>query len=121
MRMIVLAYLAILFAGCAKSKEAPPIAPVLAKQLYAGEIVFIEHCSVCHNDSRPTIPKLAAPNPMVAGEKAPLISILTSGNTNHALELTDEEIADVLTFVRNSSGNNAGGISDLDVKAVRKP
>jgi len=33
--------------------------------------------------------------------------------------LTDEEIANVLTYVRNSFGNKAGAVKAADVKKVR--
>ena len=34
-------------------------------------------------------------------------------------QLTDEQIADVLTFVRNSFGNKASIVTSAEVKAVR--
>jgi mono/diheme cytochrome c family protein len=34
-------------------------------------------------------------------------------------QLTDQQIADVLTYVRNSFGNKASAITPAEVKAVR--
>jgi len=35
--------------------------------------------------------------------------------------LTDQQIADVLTYIRNSFGNKASAITPAEVKAVRGP
>jgi mono/diheme cytochrome c family protein len=37
-----------------------------------------------------------------------------------AWKLTDQEIADVSTFIRNSWGNQAGAVSAAEVTALRK-
>jgi mono/diheme cytochrome c family protein len=34
--------------------------------------------------------------------------------------LNDSELADVLTYIRNSSGNRAGGVSEKSVSGIRK-
>jgi mono/diheme cytochrome c family protein len=119
MRLISIACLAVIIAGCAKSKETPPIEPELAKQLYAGEVVFIEHCISCHTESRKDIPSLAPNNPTVVGEKARLLSIFLKHNDLDSL--TDDDISHVLTYVRNTLGNSAEPITLVDVSAARNP
>ena len=37
-----------------------------------------------------------------------------------AWKLSDQEIADVSTFIRNSWGNQASPVSEADVRAARK-
>ena len=69
----------------------------------------------------------------VLGDKKQLITILLKG-LNDPIEidddefhnpmppqpqLTDQQIADVLTFVRNSFGNKASAVTPTDVKNVR--
>jgi mono/diheme cytochrome c family protein len=69
----------------------------------------------------------------VLGDKKQLITILLKG-LNEPLEidddefhnpmppqpqLTDQQIADVLTFVRNNFGNKASAVSTTEVKNVR--
>ena len=69
----------------------------------------------------------------VLGDKAALVRIVlfgltgeveVSGDTYHNVmpphpEMTDQEIADVLTYVRNSFGNKAKPVTAADVKTVR--
>ena len=68
----------------------------------------------------------------VLGDKEQLIGIVLKGLKNVKIEdetytnpmpsfkqLKDQEIADVLTYVRNSFGNKASAVTAADVKAVR--
>lgn len=70
--------------------------------------------------------------PHVLGAKAPLINIILKGMQDVEINgetysnvmpshsfLTDQQIADVLTYVRNNFGNKASGITPAEVKAVR--
>jgi mono/diheme cytochrome c family protein len=47
-----------------------------------------------------------------------------NGETYHNVmaphsDLTDQQIADVLTYVRNSFGNKATAVTEAEVKAIR--
>jgi mono/diheme cytochrome c family protein len=68
----------------------------------------------------------------VLGDKAALIKIVLNGMQGVAIgddeyhgvmaphpDLTDQEIADVLTYVRNSFGNKASAVAAAQVKLVR--
>jgi mono/diheme cytochrome c family protein len=68
----------------------------------------------------------------VQGDKAALIKIVLNGMKGTKIgdvdysgvmvphpDLTDAEIADVLTFARNSFGNKASAVTAAQVKAVR--
>ena len=69
----------------------------------------------------------------VLGDKARLIKIVLNGfkedvqidgqsfsnNMSPHADLSDAQIADVLTFVRNSFGNKASRVTPLEVKKVR--
>jgi len=113
MRLLSVACLAIVIAGCASKNASTTdevaIDPVLAKDLYAGEVVYIEHCASCHQLSA------LAKTPTVVGDKKSLLSI-------HPFDsLETGEIASVLTFIRNSFGNKSESITLQDVQAFRSP
>jgi mono/diheme cytochrome c family protein len=117
MRLIILACLAAMVAGCAKSKEAPPITPALSKQLYAGEIVYVQYCSSCHHEDGSGAPSIMANNPVVIGDKTALINIIVKGNANHTFEgITDAEIANVLTYIR---GGQVASVDSVEVASGR--
>ena len=92
----------------------------------------------CHQVDGSGVPQLNPPlknSAYVLGEESKLISIVMHG-FNDGVEINgdtytnpmppvganfkDEEIADVLTYVRNSFGNKASAISADQVKALRK-
>ena len=69
----------------------------------------------------------------VLGDKAQLIKIVLKGMTGEIevngdnyhnvmaphSELSDQQIADVLTYIRNNFGNKAKAITAAEVKAIR--
>ncbi|MFC5412071.1 c-type cytochrome [Larkinella bovis] len=105
--------------------------PVLGSKVYG------VYCAACHQrngrgDSQ-RFPPLAE-SEWVLGDKNRLIEVLLKGlegpievkgqSYNNVMPqhdfLKDEDIAEVLTFVRQSFGNSASAISADEVKAVRK-
>lgn len=136
-------------AGVAEvAKPEHPVVPPPAhlidaakKQFTAGqEIYFREgHCVTCHQPNGagldPAFPSLVS-SAWVTEDKARLIKIAMYGlmgpikvngkeyngqvpMTPFAGMLKDDEIANVLTFVRNHFGNKADPVTPADVKAVR--
>lgn len=105
-------------------------------QLINGEKVFTNNCVSCHQSNGLGVPNLAPPlseTEYVTGDKERLIGIVLNG-FNEDVEikgeyysnpmpsfdyLTDEEIADVLTFVRNSFNNQAAAITPEEVASQR--
>jgi mono/diheme cytochrome c family protein len=103
-----------------------------------GEKIYTQYCLSCHQADGSGVPQLNPPlknTAYVLGEESRLISILMNGfidgveiNGNSYTNpmppfgagLKDEEIADVLTYVRNSFGNKASEISADQVRALRK-
>jgi len=102
-----------------------------------GEKVFRKNCASCHQIDGSGVPNLAPPlagTQYVLGDKTRLIRIILNGlNTDIEIEgehfnnpmpsfkkLKDRQIADVLTYIRNSFGNTSGGITSAEVKAVRR-
>lgn len=101
-----------------------------------GKKVYEATCLPCHQANGSGVPNLNPPlkqTKWVLGDKTALIRVLLNGmdeeieidgayfaNTMPAQSaLKDEEIADVLTYVRNSFGNKAEIITPAEVKKVR--
>ncbi len=111
--------------------------PAAAASIKRGQQVFSTTCIVCHQKNGGGVPGLNPPlikTSYVLGEKSQLIQIVLKG-LNQPIEvqgqtynnvmpsfaqLTDEQIADVLTYVRNSFGNKASAVSPALVKAERE-
>jgi mono/diheme cytochrome c family protein len=121
------------------STKRNPGAELLAPDstMIAGKLVYEQHCLTCHMASgkgaAPMNPPLVRTS-FVLGEKSSLINIILNGMANLPVDgeqyrnimpgfpfLTDEEIANVLTYVRNSFGNTADAITAADVALVRPP
>lgn len=101
-----------------------------------GKIVYTTYCMPCHQADGNGVPNLNPPlvkTSYVLGDKTKLIGIVLNG-LNQEIEingetyngvmashdyLTNQEIADVLTYVRNSFGNKAALITPQDVKLAR--
>lgn len=121
----------------AASQTAEPEAPrVLTAGMKAGKAVYEQYCITCHQASGKGVSGLNPPlagTDYVTGDKNRLISILLKGS-NVGLEvngmvysnampphafLSDEDIADVLSYIRNSFGNRADTIAAEMVSEVR--
>ena len=116
-------------------KPATPAQGGLPASMTRGKQVYLEQCLACHQvdalgvqGMNPSLVKAK----LVLGDKAALVKIVLNGLTGveidgesyngvmapHA-DLTDQQIADVLTYVRNSFGNKASAVTAAQVKAIR--
>jgi len=93
-----------------------------------GEKVYAATCVACHQASGQGSPAVKAPalagNNFVTAEPGPIDTVL-NGRPNTAMQafgkqLSDTEIAAVITYVRNSWGNKASDVQPAEVKARRK-
>jgi mono/diheme cytochrome c family protein len=101
-----------------------------------GGKVYYEQCLSCHQADGGGVQRMNPPlikTKWVLGDKMQLIQIVLNGMNGKTeingdtyqnvmaphSDLTDQQIADVLTYVRNSFGNKASAVSVLQVKAVR--
>jgi len=99
-------------------------APELAQR---GEKVYAANCVACHQPAGqgapPAFPPLAG-SKLVNGAKEGQIDIVLNGKPNTAMasfrQLSDTDLAAVITFTRNSWGNKAGEVQPAEVKARRK-
>lgn len=108
----------------------------LKLSLERGKTVYATYCLSCHQADGSGVPNLNPPltkNQWTLGSKTVLITQILKGssgkveidgdtfsNTMPPLPvLSDQQIADVLTYVRNNFGNKASVVSVAEVKAVR--
>lgn len=109
--------------------------PVPKKVMDNGKTVYDTYCLPCHQqngegvkDVTPTLVKTA----WVTGDKTRLVQVILKGMQGVEVDgvvyenvmaahdyLTDQEIADVTTYIRNSFGNKASLLTPAEVKAIR--
>lgn len=123
------------FAQTHKPAAKKPAA-TLSSQVAAGKMVYLARCLTCHQADGLGVQNMNPPlagTTYVLGDKSRLIKIVLNGfNERVEIEgdiynnpmpsqstLTDQEIADVLTYVRNSFENKASAVHVSDVKKVR--
>jgi mono/diheme cytochrome c family protein len=108
----------------------------LREELKAGKMVYDSYCLPCHMSNGMGAPGMNPPlagTEYVLGDKERLIKVVLQGlnepieikgeiyqnvMASHAF-LSDQQIADVLTFVRQSFGNDASAINPDEVREVR--
>jgi mono/diheme cytochrome c family protein len=108
----------------------------LALSIANGKAVYTQNCATCHQVDGHGVPNMNPPliqTSYVLGDKTKLIKIILNGfnedveingnnysNTMPSHDfLKDKEIADVLTYIRNSFSNKASAVSATLVKSVR--
>jgi mono/diheme cytochrome c family protein len=101
----------------------------------SGKAVYMRHCVSCHQADGMGVLNSDPPlqGMVVTGDKKPLIEILigehASKEEQHGKmpqyvmplnpEMKDQEIADVLTYIRNSFGNKTSAVKPAEVKSER--
>lgn len=101
-----------------------------------GKVVYTQFCLTCHQVDGSGVPNLNPPliqTKWTLGPKNILIEQVLKGSSGKVeidgetfhntmpplVTLTDQQIADVLTYVRNNFGNKASIVTPAEVKAVR--
>jgi ubiquinol-cytochrome c reductase cytochrome b subunit len=122
----------------APAAGAPAAGAPGAANLAAGKPVYAANCAGCHGAAGAGQPGVFPPlanNPYVTGDTKALIHTLNYG-LNGAIKvgdapyngmmpawkgnLTPQQIADVITYIRGSWGNKGGPVTAADVAAVAK-
>lgn len=103
-----------------------------------GALTFVDNCMACHRSTgkgyEQTFPVLAQNSAVNSADPTSLISIVLRGGempwtkagpTHYGMpafddRLTNQDIADVLTFVRTSWGNKASAVTADQVAKIRK-
>ena len=123
-----IAILVLFFIGCKSS--------VSATKMEAGKKVYDTNCMGCHMANGKGVPRMNPPlvnSPYVMGHAPSLIELVLKGSEffgnadrdyNNLMApfsaLTDEQIADVTTYIRNTYGKTGDEINAEDVKQVRQ-
>ena len=119
-----------------KTKATVTSKNTLQTSMIRGKAVYGTFCLTCHQEDGSGVPSMNPPivkTSWVLGSKTVLIQQVLKGSANKVeidgekfhntmpaqAQLTDQQIADVLTFVRNSFGNKASMVTPAEVKAVR--
>jgi mono/diheme cytochrome c family protein len=114
--------------------------PVAAddRAMRAGQAIYVDNCAACHTNEGAGIttlfPTLKASPIVQAADATSLIRIVLQGAQSVATDraptgpsmpalgwkLSDDQVAAVITYIRNDWGNAASAISASDVKASRQ-
>jgi len=106
------------------------------QQIEAGRVLFKGTCSTCHQESGEGIPNVFPPlakSDFLLSNPERAIGIVINGLTGQVTvggvtynsvmppmsQLNDDELANILTFVRNSWGNSGEAVSAAEVKQRR--
>lgn len=119
-------------------KQTPAIATMTKEiQMEKGKLVFLQTCAVCHQAQGQGLPQVFPPlaqsdflladkersiRVVVKGLSGPIV---VSGSKHDSVmppvpQLTDEQVANVLTYVRNSWGNTGEAVAVDEVRRVRE-
>jgi len=121
-------------------REQPPPEALSADTatMRTGALIYEDQCSACHTPDGEGIthlfPRLAQAPLVNSRDATSLIRVVLAGSRavgtdaaptapampSFAWNMSDEHIADVLTYVRNSWGNAAAAVSADEVKALRE-
>ena len=109
--------------------------PVPKKVMENGKKVYETYCLPCHQQDGSGVPNMTptlVKTSWVTGDKTKLVQVILKGMKGVEVDgetyenvmaahdyLTDQEIADVTTYIRNSFGNKAGMITPTEVKGIR--
>lgn len=127
---------AFLLAGCAPAPPPPPTATAPPPPPKPGQSAFETTCAVCHQAGGTglpgTFPPLAGSEWATGDPEIPIAIVLrgaqgplkVGANTYNSSmppqALKDDQIAEILTYVRSSWGNTASAVTPVQVAAVRK-
>jgi mono/diheme cytochrome c family protein len=110
---------------------------LVAASAARGKTVYLQRCMVCHQADGGGVPKLNAPldasTAVNGSDIAKLVKYIVKGLNDRieidgeiysnampaADDLNDQQIADVLTFIRSNWSNKAGPVTLTQVKQTR--
>ncbi len=110
---------------------------LVAASVARGKTIYLQRCMVCHQADGGGVPKLNAPldasSTVNGSDISKLVKYIVKGLNDRieidgefyanampaANDLKDQQIADVLTFIRNNWSNKAGPITLTQVKQIR--
>jgi mono/diheme cytochrome c family protein len=117
-------------------KPAAKAGSMLNVSMENGKTVYNQFCLACHQADGSGVPNMNPPltkNKWTMGPKPVLIQQILKGSQGKVeidgetfhnsmppmAQLTDQQIADVLSYVRSNFGNKASKVTPAEVKVVR--
>lgn len=120
------------------SEKAPSkmFAQNMKERMAAGKIVYNQNCAACHQPDgsglKGAFPPLAKADYLMADKKRAIKTVINGlegkitvngadyNGVMPALGLDDEDIANVVTYIRNSFGNSSDEVTKDEVASLRK-
>ncbi len=111
--------------------------PSIKASMDRGKTIYLQRCMACHQVDGSGVPRLNPPldgaSTVKGNDKLKLVRIIIKGMTDRVEidgeyydnnmsanpDLTDTQIADVLTYIRNNWSNKASVVTAAEVKAAR--
>lgn len=131
------AFTCMAFQTAPKKPAAVGSASTVGVSIQRGKQVYTVTCLACHQVDGGGVPHLNPPldgaSGVVGKDKARLVHIVLKGlderveldgeyysnNMAAHADLSNQQVADVLTYIRNSWTNKAGAVTVAEVKAIR--
>lgn len=116
----------------------PQVSPPAGAQMAEGEKVYRGACIACHEADGSSAPRIYPPLPananLQSADPASTIRVILDGAESittprapnkgsmpaYAAKLSDQEIADVTTYIRNAWGNAAPAVTAAEIARARK-
>ena len=133
--IVSLSLLTLLLSSAMIQRNTHPKPQSSGYQPDSGKIIYETYCLACHQEDGSGVPNMNPPlikTDWVLGDSTRLINVILKGLKNTEINgesysnempahdfLTDYQIAEVLTHIRKSFGNQASAISSEDVKTQR--
>ncbi|HWW71104.1 MAG TPA: cytochrome c [Duganella sp.] len=122
MRDTLLKAAMVIVAGFAAAATAPSRAQTEAPD---GKALFLKNCAACHQATGKGIPgafPALAGSKFVTGERAEVATVLLKGRggmPDFSENISDADMAAILTYVRSSWGNKADALTESEVLKLR--
>ncbi|GGG55347.1 c-type cytochrome [Hymenobacter glacieicola] len=125
------------FPAAAQKTPTPKVKsrPAAAGGVVVGKTIYARNCLTCHQADGGGVDGMNPPltqTTYVLGDKTRLVKVILNGLQDEDIDgepynnvmpafdiLTDQEIADVLTYIRSNFGNKASEVTPAEVKAIR--
>jgi mono/diheme cytochrome c family protein len=114
----------------ATPEKTPPKPDAAAMQ--DGQTIYAARCAVCHDRHNGDYPSLAKNSVVSEADPTTVLRVILEGSQSPAIPgrprdfsmpsfaaLSDKQLAAVATYIRNSMGNHAGGVSQSDAHDLR--
>ncbi|GGY17519.1 c-type cytochrome [Paludibacterium paludis] len=118
-------------------KSLPSSGAARVESVKTGAALYAENCATCHQAAgqghERVVPSLAGSSAVMARDPSSLIRVVLEGGVNartrhlaweysmpgYAHQLSDRDVAEVLSYLRQSWGNAAGAVSAQEVGEIR--